>query len=90
MIRDDIISNVLKAKLLLSDYTMTDNAEDKDTFLTLIREYLDALEDPKISLVFDRICLSDGREKDLYTEILTDLLSKLETSLHITTDIKEA
>ena len=88
MTRDDIISNVLKASLLLSDYTMAEEPEEKDTLLTLIREYLDALEDSKISLIFDKICLSDGKEKDLYIEILTDLLTKLETSLHITT--KEA
>ena len=88
MTRDDIISNVLKASLLLSDYTMAEEPEEKDALLTLIRDYLDALKDSKLSLIYDKICLSDGQEKELYIEILTDLLLKLETSLHIAT--KEA
>lgn len=90
MNRNDIIGDIWKAKLLLSDYTLTDIVEDKETFLTLVNRYIDRIGDPKLSLVFEKVCISTGKEEDLYTEILTDLLTELETNLHITTDTKEA
>ena len=64
-----------KAALLISDYTLAGSLEDKDTFLAIAGNYIRRLDDPKIELIYSRVCEApDEKEKELYTEILIELL----------------
>ena len=79
--RDNLISNVLKADLLLSDYTLVTNPEDKDTTLELLGRYIYVMDDHKAVYLYSKICDSCQEEKDLYIEILIDHLQKNKSNL---------
>lgn len=79
--RDNLISNVLKADLLLSDYTLVTDPEDKETTLELLGRYIYDMDDNKAVYLYAKICDSCQEEKDLYVEILTDHLQKSKSNL---------
>jgi len=64
-----------KVRLLISDYTQATDNQDKDLFLSISGNYIHEIRDPEIELMYYRLCESaDLAEKELYTEILIDLL----------------
>ena len=64
-----------KADLLISDYTQATDAQEKDLFLSVAGNYIREIHDPEIELIYYRVCeASDPEEKELYLEILVDLL----------------
>lgn len=74
------VINLKKADLLISDYTQATNAQEKDLFLSLAGKYIQAISDPEIEIVYDRVCEApDAAEKELYLEILIDLLTDRKT-----------
>lgn len=77
MDRDAIISNILKSDLLLSDYTLTTDPNEKEIFLELLHKYLELLNNSTLNLLYFKICDSSKEEKDIYIEILIDTLSDL-------------
>ena len=79
--RDNLISNVLKADLLLSDYTLVTDPEDKETTLELLGRYIYDMDDNNAVYLYSKICDSCQEEKDLYVEILTDYLQKSKSNL---------
>ena len=65
-----------KADLLISDYTQATNAQEKDLFLSVAGNYIREIHDPEIELIYYRVCEApDSQEKELYLEILVDLLN---------------
>ena len=64
-----------KADLLISDYTQATDTQEKDLFLSVAGNYIREIQDPEIELIYYRVCgASDPVEKELYLEILVDLL----------------
>ena len=73
---------ILKADLILSDYTLASDPEEKKIYLNLLDRYVAALEDPIVSLYFVSMSSSENNdEKELYVEILMDILSDLKNSI---------
>lgn len=79
--RDNLISNVLKADLLLSDYTLVTDPEDKEVTLELLGRYIYDMDDNKAVYLYSKICDSSQEEKDLYVEILMDYLEKCKSNI---------
>lgn len=64
-----------KAELLISDYIQTSDEKEKDLFLSVAGNYIREIQDPEIELIYYRVCEApDPGEKELYLEILVDLL----------------
>ena len=64
-----------KVGLLISDYTQATDAREKDLFLSVAGNYIREIQDPEIELIYYRVCEApDPKEKELYLEILVDLL----------------
>ena len=64
-----------KAGLLISDYTQTTDTQEKDLYLSVAGNYIREIQDPEIELIYYRVCEApDSKEKELYLEILIDLL----------------
>lgn len=64
-----------KAELMISDYAQATGTREKDIFLAVAGNYIREIQDPEIELIYYRICEApDPREKELYLEILIDLL----------------
>ena len=64
-----------KADLLISDYTLATDTQEKDLFLSVAGNYIREIHDPEIELIYYRVCEApDPEEKELYLEILVDLL----------------
>ena len=75
--KDTFISNSKKAYLLYSDYTMATDSTEKETLLEMLATYVYALDDPKAILMYSKICDSNEMDKDVYTEILGDVLTRI-------------
>lgn len=73
---DDLIGDILKADLLLSDYTLVDDPEDKETTLELLGRYIYDMGDNNAVYLYSKICDSSPEENDLYVWILMDYLKK--------------
>ena len=69
-------NDILKANLLLSDYTLAyENEEDQKVFLELLDRYVVSLDDPTITALFIKLTSTDSdEERELYTQILDDTL----------------
>lgn len=69
-------NDILKANLLLSDYTLAyGNEEDQKVFLELLDRYVISLDDPTITALFIKLTSTDNdEERELYTQILADTL----------------
>ena len=69
-------NDILKANLLLSDYTLAyGNEEDQKIFLELLDRYVMSLDDPTITALFIKLTSTDNdEERDLYTQILADTI----------------
>lgn len=69
-------NDILKANLLLSDYTLAyGNEEDQNVFLELLDRYVISLDDPTITALFIKLTSTDNdEERELYTQILADTL----------------
>ena len=64
-----------KVGLLISDYTQATDTQEKDLFLSVAGNYIREIQDPEIELIYYRVCEApDPKEKELYLEILVDLL----------------
>ena len=64
-----------KVGLLISDYTQATDTQEKDLFLSVAGNYIREIQDPEIELIYYRVCEAhDLEEKELYLEILVDLL----------------
>lgn len=70
------VNDLLKADLILSDYTLADGDEEaRKVFIDLLDKYVMRLEDPTINALFIKLTSSDkDDEKELYTQILVDIL----------------
>ncbi len=79
--RDNLIGNVLKVDLLLSDYTLVTDSEDKEVTLELLGRYIYDMDDNKAVYLYSKICDSSQEEKDLYVEILMDYLEKCKSNI---------
>ena len=73
----DFISNAKKAYLLYSDYTMATESTDKDALLELLGTYIYDLENHKAVLMYSKVCDSSENEREIYVEILGDLLANI-------------
>ena len=78
---DNLISNTLKADLLLSDYALATKQEDKDTILELLGRYIYDLDDNKATFLYSKICDSCISDTDLYVEILMDHLTTIKSNI---------
>ena len=83
VVNDELIGNVLKVERLISDYTLTENPKEKEIFFELSGNYIYNLSRPDITLIYQKICDSSENEKDLYIEILIDLIENLKNSFNI-------
>ena len=72
--RDLLMSTILKIERLISDYTLTNSNEEKDIFLTICERYIEILDNPEISLIYEMLCGSADHEKEEYILILMDLI----------------
>lgn len=76
--RDFLISNILKAELILSDYTLTADEQEKAVCIELLNEYIDRLDHPKATFIFNQLAqVSDDQSKDIYIDILFDVLATI-------------
>ena len=74
----DKLGSVLKADLILSDYTLLTDEEEKQILLNILDGYIGEIDDPKITLIFNRMATTENvKEKDLYIEILMDTFSEI-------------
>ena len=78
---DNFITNVLKTDLLLLDYVQVTGPKEKDAILEIMARYVYDLEDKKVILMYSKICDSDEREKDIYVEILMDLIAEYKAEI---------
>lgn len=78
---DNFITNVLKTDLLLLDYVQVTGPKEKDAILEIMARYVYDLEDKKVILMYSKICDSDEKEKDIYVEILMDLISEYKSEI---------
>ena len=75
---DNYMTNVLKAELLLSDYAIATDPEEKRVYLDLLDRYVSNLDIFTVRTIFDRMAtVKNYEENDLYVQILTDVLSDL-------------
>ncbi len=73
-------NNLEKARLMILDYVQYDGP-DKDIFLALAGNYIRQAQDPETELIYDRLCVAgDAAERELYLEILMDLLGAKESA----------
>lgn len=77
------ISSVKKACLLYSDYTMATDPADKDALLELLATYIYKLDNHKAILIYSKVCDSSETEKEVYVEILGDLLSNISANAQV-------
>lgn len=80
-IDDNYISNVLKAELLLTDYTFMTSLTDKNLILEIMSRYIYNLQDNKLDFIYAKICDSMEEERELYVEMLGDLISECKLKL---------
>lgn len=73
----ETINTTKKAFLLYTDYTMENNPVDKDALLELLGDYIYKLEDPRATIMYAKICDSSEEDKELYIEILGDILENM-------------
>ncbi|MBQ0064470.1 MAG: hypothetical protein KBT48_01805 [Firmicutes bacterium] len=73
-------SALLKADMVLSDYVLSTDQDEKKIIFDLLDQYVSQLDDPAITLYFSKIAgATNESEKEIYIEILTDLFrNKLE------------
>lgn len=72
---DEIYRATLKANLILSDYALATDPEEKKIYLDLLDRYVMILEDPAVTLYYTKIAgATNTDEKEIYIEILVDLL----------------
>ena len=75
---NDKYGSVLKADLILSDYTLSTDEEERRVLLNLLDTYIMEIDEPKTSVIFTRMVTTENtKEKELYTAILTDILLNL-------------
>lgn len=79
----DFISSAKKAYLLYSDYTMATDPEDKDALLELLATYIYELDNHKAILMYSKVCDSSENEKEIYVEILGDLLMNISANVQV-------
>ena len=77
MKNNETIYTLKKACLIFSDYTMATDPTDKDALLEILSDYIYALDDPKAILIYSKICDSDESEREMYIEILGDILENM-------------
>ena len=76
--RDFFISNILKAELMLSDYTLTTNEQETEACIELLGQYIENLSNPKATFIFSQFTqTADEKSIDLYVEILFDVLAEI-------------
>lgn len=69
-------NDILKADLMLSDYTIATDPEEKKIYLSLLDRYVTRLQEPVITAVFNRLAtVNNEHERNIYIEILTDILA---------------
>ena len=69
-------NDILKAELILSDYTLADgDEEEQKIYLDLLDKYVMRLDDPTITTLFIKLTSTNKEdERELYTQILVDTL----------------
>lgn len=83
--RDLLIDNILKAELILSDYTLVADEIEKETCIELLSEYIDRLDYQKATFIFNQICqTADDLSRDIYVGILSDILTDIKAENEIT------
>lgn len=76
--RDFLISNVLKAELMLSDYTLATDEQEAEACTELLEQYIENLSNPKATFILNQFTqIADEKSKDLYVEILFDVLAEI-------------
>ena len=74
---ETFITNAKKSYLLYSDYTMSTDPVEKETFLEMLSTYIYALDNPKATLMYQKVCDSFEEEKELYISLLGDVLGQI-------------
>lgn len=79
---DNFISATLKTDLLLSDYTQTEDPREKDSILEIMSRYIHDM-DSKVSMMYSKICDSNEKDKEIYAEILMDLIADCKAEIEV-------
>ena len=76
MKKENYENDILKADLLLSDYTLAEgDAEEQKIYIDLLDKYVMRLEDPTITALFINLTSTNKEdEREIYTQILVDTL----------------
>lgn len=74
-IKDRFITNIFKADLILSDITLATDSEEKKVLLDLLDYYVMKLDDPTVTTIFNNMTGANGKEREIYTEILVDIFN---------------
>ena len=82
--RDFFIGTVLKAELMLSDYTLADDKEDELICTELLERYIVDMNYPKATFVFNQFCqATDKKSREVYIDILFDVLANYKAENNI-------
>lgn len=85
--RDFLIGNVLKAELMLSDWTLVDDEQEKNICLELLEQYISNLDYPKATFIFNQFLNTrDNKSRDVYIDILFDLITEIKAENDIEFD----
>lgn len=78
-IKESYCNILLKMDLLLTDYTLSQgNNHDQEIFINLLDKYVIQLDNPTITTLFIKLTSTNNdQKKDLYIQILTDILEDL-------------
>lgn len=69
-------NDILKADLMLSDYTLTTDPEEKKIYLDLLDRYIVKLDEADLTALYSRMAtVTNDAECNIYVEILADLLA---------------
>ena len=68
-------NDILKADLMLSDYTLATDPEEKKIYLDLLDRYIVKLDEADLTAIYRRMAtVTNDAERNIYVEILVDLL----------------
>lgn len=68
-------NDILKADLMLSDYTLATDPEEKKIYLDLLDRYIVKLDEADLTAIYNRMAtVTNDADRNIYVEILVDLL----------------
>lgn len=69
-------NDILKADLMLSDYTLATDPEEKKIYLDLLDRYIVKLDEANLTAIYNRMAtVTNDAERNIYVDLLADLLA---------------